>query len=88
MTLKKKQWGTSLGAISSFVHHIKAIGELKLELQSRNPKFGSKMFFSHVALKFDGWKAKYLFYATSRLVHHFIAIDEFKLELLSGNAQL
>ena len=29
-------------AISSFVHHIKAIGELKLELQSGNTQFGAK----------------------------------------------
>ena len=30
-------------AASSFVHHSVAIGELKLELQSRNAPFGSKL---------------------------------------------
>ena len=35
---------------SSFVHHFKAIGEFKLELQSRNAQFGSKssLFFCPV----------------------------------------
>ena len=79
-------------ATSSFVHHFVAIGEFKLELQSRNAQFGSKLmiFFSRVTLKFDVWPGKtigHLFYATSSFVHHFLAIGEFKLELQSGNAQ-
>ena len=28
---------------SSFVHHFKSIGEFKLDLQSRNAQFGSKL---------------------------------------------
>ena len=63
---------------------------LKLELQSRNAKFGSKsaIFMPRVTLKFDGWPSKtigHLFYATSSLVHHFIAIGQFKLGFQSGN---
>ena len=45
-------------AASSFVHHFVAIGEFKLELQSRNAEFGSKSIFSRVALKFDRWHWK------------------------------
>ena len=41
--------------MSSFVHHFKAMGELKLELQSGNAQFGSKLaILSLVTLKFDG----------------------------------
>ena len=74
----------------SFLHHFKAIGESKLELQSGNSipvKIGD--FLSRINLKFDGWPWKtigHLFYASS-FVHHSIAISEFKLELQSGNAQ-
>ena len=76
---------------SSFMHHFVAIGEFKLEIQSRNGQFGSKspIFFSRVTLKFDVWPWKtigHLFYSTSSFVHHFIGIDESKLELQSGNA--
>ena len=40
----------------SFVHHFKAMGEFKLELQSGNAHFRSKSaIFAHVTLKFDGW---------------------------------
>ena len=77
--------------IWSFVHHFKAMGEFKLELQSENAQFGSKStIFFRVTLKFDGWPWKtigYLFYATSSFMHHFITIGEFKLELQPGNAQ-
>ena len=74
------------------MHHFIAIGEFKLELQSRNAQSKSKstIFFSCVTLKFDGWPSKtigHLFYATSTFVQHFVAIGEFKLELQSGNAQ-
>ena len=76
----------------SFVHHFKATGEFKLELQSWNAQFGSKsgIFLSRVALKFDGWPWKtigHLFYVAPSFVHHFVAICEFKLELQSGNVQ-
>ena len=79
-------------ATLSFLHHFVAIGEFKLEFQSGNAQFGSKLtiFFSRVTLKFDRWPWKTigsLFYATSSFVHHFVAIGESKLELLSGNAQ-
>ena len=37
----EKQWGPPFYATSSFVHHFVAIGEFKLELQSRNEQFGS-----------------------------------------------
>ena len=74
------------------MHHLKAIDEFKLELQSGNAQFGSKSanFLSCVTLKFDGWPWKsirHLFYTTSSPVHHFKAISEFKLELQSGNVQ-
>ena len=77
---------------SSFVHHLVAIGEFKLELQSGNAQFGSKsmIFLSRVTLQFDGWPWKtigHLLYAASSFVHHFVAIGEFKLELQSGSAQ-
>ena len=57
-------------ATSSFVHHFLAIGEFKLEIQSRNAQFRSKstIFFSPVTLQFDVWPWKTiwnLFYATS-----------------------
>ena len=80
-------------ATASFVHHfVLPIDEFKLELQSRNPQFGSNLtiFFSRVTYKFHGWPSKtigHLFYATSSLVQHFVPIGEFKLELQSGNAQ-
>ena len=74
---------------SSFVHHFKAMGEFKLELQSINAQFGSKsaIFLSCVTLKFDRWPWKtigQLFYVASSFVHYFIAISEFKLELQGG----
>ena len=79
-------------ATSSFVHHFVAISVFKLELQSENAQFGSKLtiLFSRVNLKFDRWHWKtigHLFNATSSFVHHLVAICEFKLELQSGNAQ-
>ena len=77
---------------SSFVRHLKPIGEFKLELLSGNAQFGSKSanFLSRVTLKFDGWPWKtigHLLYVASSFVHHFIAIGEFKLKLQSGNSQ-
>ena len=42
------------------MHHFKSICEFKLELQSRNAQFRSKLviFLSCVTLKFDGWPWK------------------------------
>ena len=97
VTLKFDGWpwktiGHLYYATSSSMHHVVAIGEFKLELQSGNAQFGSKsmIFFSRVTLQFDVWPWKtagHLFYATSSFVHHFVAIGDFKLELQSGNAQ-
>ena len=44
----------------SFVQYFKAIGIFKLELQSGNPQFGSKLatFLSRVTLKIDEWPWK------------------------------
>ena len=77
---------------SSFVHRFKAIDEFKLELQSGNTQFGSKLaiVLSRVTLKYDRWPWKsirHLFYTTSSFVHHSKAISEFKLELQSRNSQ-
>ena len=74
------------------VQYFKAIGIIKLELQSGNAQFGSKLaiLLSHVTFKIDGrpWKTKgYLIYTTSSFVHHFKSTSEVKLELLYGNAQ-
>ena len=96
MTLKFNGWprktiGHLFYTMSSFVYHFKSNGEFKLELQSANAHFGSKMaiLLCHVTLKLDGWPWKtigLLFYTTLSFVHHFKAIAEFKLELKYGNA--
>ena len=70
--------GNLFHATSSFVHHFIAIGEFKLELQSGNAQFGSKLtiFFSRVTSQFDRWPWKtigHFFYATSSFVHHSVA---------------
>ena len=97
VTLKFDVWpwktiGHLYYATSSSMHHFVAIGEFRLELQSRNAQFGSKsmIFFSRVTLQFDVWTWNtigHLFNATSSFVHHFVAIGDYKLELQSGNAQ-
>ena len=48
VTLKSDGWpkktiGHFFYPMSSFVHHFKSIGEFKVELQSGNAKFGSKL---------------------------------------------
>ena len=60
VTLKFDGWpwktiGHLSSAVSSFVQNFIAIGEFKLELQSRNTQFGSNsmIFKRHVTLKFD-----------------------------------
>ena len=96
VTLKFDGWpwktiGHLFYTTSSFVHHLKAICEFKLELVRRHSirvKIGD--FLSYVNLKFDGWPWKtigHLFYVASNFAHHFIAITEFKLELQSRNAK-
>ena len=78
--------------MSSFVLHITAIDEFKLEFQSGNAKLGSKsaIFLSHVTMKFNGWPWKtirHFFYTMLRFVHHLNAISAFKLKLQWGNFQ-
>ena len=89
VTVRKCPMRVKIGDFyTTFVHHFKSIGELKLEKHSIGVKIGN--FLSRVTLKFEGWPWKtigHLFYAHSSFVHHFIAIFEFKLELQSGNAQ-
>ena len=41
--------------MSSFVHHFKAIGEFKLELQSGNAQFGSKLVIFFVPCDLEIW---------------------------------
>ena len=86
MTLKKTI-GHLFCTTLSFVHYIKAMGELKLELQSGNAQFRSK---SSIFCPMWPWNLTDDLekqYAASNFVHHFIAMGEFKLELQSGNAQ-
>ena len=91
MTYLEKRIGHLLYATQSFMHHFKAIGEFKLELQPGDATFESKsaIFLYYVTWKFDGWPWKtieQLYYAMSSFVHPFVAaISEFKLELQSGN---
>ena len=98
VTLKFYGWpwktiGHLFYTTSSFVHHFKSISEVKLELQSRNAQFGSKLVIfmvTAVTLKFYGWLWKtigHLLYTTLSFVQHLKAIGIFKLELQSGNAQ-
>ena len=96
VTLKFDGWpwkttGRIFYATSSFYHNLIAIMELKLELQSGNAQFGSKLaIFVPSDLEILWMTLKtigHLFYATSSFVHHFVAIDEFKLELQSEKAQ-
>ena len=94
VTLKYDGWprktiGHIFSATSSFVHHFIAIDQFKMELQSGNAKFGSKLAI-FVPWDLAIWrttlkKIGHRFYATSIVVDHFIAIREFKLELQSGN---
>ena len=74
----KKTIQRLLYTMSSCVHHFKAIVEFKLELQSGNDQFVSKLVIcSPVTSELYGWPRKtigHFFYATSSFVHHFIAI--------------
>ena len=75
----------------SFVHHLKSIGEFKLELQSGNVQFGSKLVIfvpCDLEIRWMTWETiGHHFYIVSSFVRHFRAMDEFKLELQSGNPQ-
>ena len=86
VTLKFDGWlwktiGRLFYATLRFVHHFKAISELKLELQSGNAPFRSK---SVIFCPVRPWNLTddlkktigHLFYATLSFVHHFKAIDE------------
>ena len=86
VTLKFARWswktiGNLFYVASSFVHHLKAIGKLKLKSvwkRSIRVKIGD--FLSCETLKFDVWPWKTIghpFYVASSFVHHFIAISEF-----------
>ena len=95
VTLKFERWpwkstGNLFYATSSIVHHFIKISDFKLELQSGNAKFRSKLAFFPMwpwNLMDDlGKKIRHLSYATSSFVHHFIRNSEFKLEFQSGNA--
>ena len=60
---------------SSFMHHLKVVGLLKVTV---------RRFLSPATLKFDGWPRKTianLFYVASSFVYHFVSIGKFKLEL-------
>ena len=74
---------------SSFVHHLIAIGEFKLELQYGN--CGSKLdIFARCDLEICEWPwitIEHFYYDTSSSVHHFITIGELKPELQTRNAQ-
>ena len=100
VTLKFDGWpwktiGHLFYATSSFVHHFKAINELKLELQSGNERsIQVKISDFFVPCYLEIWwmtlksnRAPLPIVNTSSFVHHFVAIGEFKLKLESGNAQ-
>ena len=89
MTLKNNR----VNLLSCFKprHHLIAIYQFKMELQSGNAKFGSKSaIFFHVTLKFDIWPWKtigHFFYAPSTIMYHFTALCEIKIKLQSGNTK-
>ena len=84
MDVQKKIWQLFYTTLS-FVHHFKATGELKFELQSVNAQFGSNQRF-FVPCDLVNW---WMTLKDNRVsfVHHFKAIGKLKLELQSGNAQ-
>ena len=60
----------------SFVQHFKAIGIFKLELQSGNAQFGSKLviFLSRVTLKIDVWPWKKIGHLFSSILRQALCI--------------
>ena len=97
VTLKFAGWswktiGNLFYVASSFVHHLKAIGKLKLKSQSGNAQSGSKsaIFLSCVTFKFDGWPWKTIghpFLCCFKLCASFHSHQWITNELQSGNAQ-
>ena len=93
VTLKFDGWpwksiGHIFYATLSFVHHLIAIDEFKLGLQSRNSQFGSNLGF-FAPCDFGIWQMTLKnSYATSSFVHHYIMICELKMELRSGNGEI
>ena len=66
---------------TSFVHHLKAIGEFKLWVMVRKRSIRVKIddFVSCLTLRFERWPWKtirLLFYASSSFVNHFVAIGD------------
>ena len=91
--LMEKTIGHLLYTMSSFVHHFKAIGELKLELQSGKAQFGSKLvIFCPLWPQnlTDDLEKQYKSHlsATSSFVLHFIVIYQFKMKLQYRNTKL
>ena len=77
--------------MSSSMHDLKTIGEFKLELQSRNSQFGSKLIF-FIPCDLEIWQMTLKnkmapLHTMSRFMHNFKTIGEFKLELQSRNSQ-
>ena len=63
-------------ATSSFVHHFVTISEFRLELQSKNVQFGSKLAI-FVACDFEIWRM-YLKNNTAPLLCHFKLCEPFR----------
>ena len=66
VTLKFDRWPWNtieqlFYATSSYVHHFKAICEIKLELWSRNTQIGAKFALTSVTLTFDLWPSSFFF---------------------------
>ena len=82
-----KTIGHLIYTMLSFMYHLKAISEFKLELPSGNAQFWSKLV---IFFPCDRWPWKtigHIFYIASSFVHHFIAITELKLQSQPGNTQ-
>ena len=97
VTFKFDKWpwktiGHLFYTMSSIVHHYKAIGDFRLQLQSGNAQFGSKLAIFFVLCDLEIWwitlknnRAPVLYYI--KLCVIFKGISEFKLELQSISAQ-
>ena len=95
VTLKFDGWPSkTIGHLfydtSSSVQHFVAIGEFKLELQSRNAQSGSNSTLFRAVWPWEIWRMtlknnRAPLLRSSSYMHHFIIICEFKLELQSGN---
>ena len=96
VTLKFDGWpcktlGHLFSFMSSVAHRFKAMGEFKLEMQSRSAQFGSKsdIFCTEwpCNLADDLKKIGHIFYTMWSFAHHSVAIDKFKLEVQSRRAR-